>query len=195
MRNLSGGDRDSVGLFQQRPSQGWGTVEQVGDPRYASGKFYDRLVTIPDWESMRVTDAAQAVQISAFPELYEQWADRAEVLTRALLGTAGQAVACTLPRGPGVRGESAVRSLLDEVRLDWGMLGTSSADLDSLTVALRPNDEQSGWRYAHWLVARAQGHGVRAVRYDGMEWTTQQSTWKSVNASSDSAVVVAEMYA
>ena len=65
LRNLDYGDRDSLGLFQQRPSQGWGTEAQVQDPVYAAGKFYDGLVKVPDWETGRLTEIAQAVQRSA----------------------------------------------------------------------------------------------------------------------------------
>lgn len=70
LRNLKGGDRDSIGLFQQRPSQGWGTPRQLSDPEYQTGKFYDKLLRIEGWQEMRVTEAAQAVQVSAFPEAY-----------------------------------------------------------------------------------------------------------------------------
>ncbi|WP_436536885.1 peptidase M23 [Actinoplanes sp. HUAS TT8] len=70
LRNLRGGDRDSIGLFQQRPSQGWGTPKQLSDPGYQTRKFYDKLLTIHGWQDMRLTQAAQAVQISAFPEAY-----------------------------------------------------------------------------------------------------------------------------
>jgi hypothetical protein len=76
LRNLSGGDRDSVGLFQQRPSQGWGTSHELQDPAYAAGKFYDRLLTIPDWQTIDLTDAAQAVQRSAFPDAYAKMGGR-----------------------------------------------------------------------------------------------------------------------
>jgi hypothetical protein len=84
LRNLDYGDRDSLGLFQQRPSQGWGTPEQVQDPVYAAGKFYDHLVRIPGWESGRLTEVAQAVQRSGYPELYQQWQELSEELVRAL---------------------------------------------------------------------------------------------------------------
>lgn len=193
LRNLRGGDRDSVGLFQQRPSQGWGTVEQVSDPRYASGKFYDRLVTIPGWESMRVTEAAQAVQISAYPELYEQWARHAEILTRALRGTATQAVACVLPREPGRRGAQALEALVESIRLDWGEERITALDAAALRVELQPRDEQTGWRYAHWLVAQAQEHGVRVVRWAGMEWDSQRGTWERRGDQQGHARVVAEI--
>jgi hypothetical protein len=71
--NINYGDRDSLGLFQQRPSQGWGAPDQVQDPAYAAGQFYDRLVQVPGWDSGRLTDVAQAVQRSGFPEAYQQW--------------------------------------------------------------------------------------------------------------------------
>jgi hypothetical protein len=72
LRNLDHGDRDSLGLFQQRPSQGWGTPEQVQDPTYAAGKFYDHLVKFPGWDTGRLTDVAQGVQRSGFPEAYQK---------------------------------------------------------------------------------------------------------------------------
>ncbi|HEX7659535.1 MAG TPA: hypothetical protein VF444_08655 [Pseudonocardiaceae bacterium] len=68
--NLSGGDRDSAGLFQQRPSQGWGTFAQVTDPVHASRAFYDKLAQVPGWAQLSVTEAAQSVQRSAAPDGY-----------------------------------------------------------------------------------------------------------------------------
>src|SRR4051794_22529705 len=84
LRNLDHGDRDSLGLFQQRPSQGWGTPEQVQDPVYAAGRFYDHLVQLPDWQSGRLTDVAQAVQRSGFPEAYQKHEGMAVELAGAL---------------------------------------------------------------------------------------------------------------
>jgi hypothetical protein len=84
LRNLDYGDRDSLGLFQQRPSQGWGTPEQVQDPVYAAGIFYDRLMQLPNWHSVRLTEAADAVQRSAFPEAYQKHEGMAVELTTAL---------------------------------------------------------------------------------------------------------------
>jgi hypothetical protein len=72
LRNLDYGDRDSLGLFQQRPSQGWGTPAQVQDPVYSAGIFYDRLVQVPNWDGLRLTDASQLVQRSGFPEAYQK---------------------------------------------------------------------------------------------------------------------------
>jgi hypothetical protein len=84
LRNLRGGDRDSIGLFQQRPSQGWGTPKQLSDPAYQTRKFYDKLLRLEGWQQMRLTEAAQAVQISAFPEAYAKHTEAATALVTAL---------------------------------------------------------------------------------------------------------------
>jgi hypothetical protein len=84
LRNLKGGDRDSVGLFQQRPSQGWGTAKQLNDPQYAAGKFYDALVRVRDRDTMRLTEVAQKVQASAYPNAYAKWETQARDLLRGL---------------------------------------------------------------------------------------------------------------
>ncbi len=89
LHNLDHGDRDSLGLFQQRPSQGWGSPAQVQDPVYAAGRFYDSLVEVPGWDTMRLTDAAQTVQRSAFPELYQQHEPLAVALVAALRSEGG----------------------------------------------------------------------------------------------------------
>ncbi|MEV0943981.1 C40 family peptidase [Micromonospora wenchangensis] len=106
LRNLpylgDNNDHDSIGVFQQRPSQGWGTVEQLANPEYQAGKFFDKLLTITGWETMPLTKAAQAVQVSAFPDAYGKWADDAlnliEQLTSTLTDCATDALAA-LPDG------------------------------------------------------------------------------------------------
>jgi hypothetical protein len=94
LRNLDYGDRDSLGLFQQRPSSGWGTDAEVQDPVYAAGKFYDHLVGVPGWDTGRLTDIAQAVQISAFPEAYAQWEDMAQKLAAAQVSELPDQITC-----------------------------------------------------------------------------------------------------
>jgi hypothetical protein len=66
-------DRDSAGIFQQRPSMGWGSTRQVMDPVYAAQAFYTHLVRVPDWQRLPLTTAAQAVQRSAYPDAYTAW--------------------------------------------------------------------------------------------------------------------------
>ena len=87
LHNLTYGDRDSLGLFQQRPSQGWGTPAQIMDPTYSATAFYKALTTVNGWATMPTTDAAQAVQHSGFPQAYARWAPLARDLATTLDGT------------------------------------------------------------------------------------------------------------
>ncbi|HEX5741330.1 MAG TPA: hypothetical protein VFY17_07235 [Pilimelia sp.] len=187
LRNLRGGDRDSLGLFQQRPSMGWGTPRQIRDPRYAARRFYQGLKKVRGWERMRVTDAAQRVQRSAFPEAYEKWVDEAQILTRALLGQATGAVSCSVRAG---RAGTDTAAVLRGLRLDWGQLSAAARGGDALAVS--PGDVREGWRYAHWLVAHAAQHGVRAVTYGGLRWTAERGRWARTDG--DGAEVTAEVF-
>src|ERR687886_2852988 len=96
IRNLDYGDRDSVGLFQQRPSQGWGTEKQLMDPYYATTKFYDALVRVKDWQTRDITKVAQAVQRSAYPEAYAEHEPDARVLASALTGETPRSFTCVV---------------------------------------------------------------------------------------------------
>jgi hypothetical protein len=192
--NLSGGDRDSVGLFQQRPSQGWGTPERIRDPRYAANRFYGALSKVKGWEQMRVTDAAQAVQRSAYPQAYQKWADEADILTEALLGIATGAVACLLKREPAVRGPAAAAALVAGLTLDWGSVETQP-QAEVLGLAVAAGDDRTGWRYAHWLVSHAGQIGVQRVRFGGMQWTAQAGNWSSVPDPASAGRVIAEVFA
>ncbi|MCZ4101302.1 hypothetical protein G3I60_40015 [Streptomyces sp. SID13666] len=87
LRNLNSGDRDSLGLFQQRPSQGWGTAQQIRDPVYASEQFYQHLLKVKGWQQLTVTQAAQAVQASGYPDAYAQWESLATALQTAVAKT------------------------------------------------------------------------------------------------------------
>ncbi|MFD6033623.1 C40 family peptidase [Streptomyces griseoincarnatus] len=87
LRNLGYGDRDSLGLFQQRPSQGWGSAQQIRDPVYASEQFYKHLLKVDGWQQMAVTQAAQAVQKSGLPDAYAQWENLATALQAAIVKT------------------------------------------------------------------------------------------------------------
>lgn len=115
MSNIDYGDRDSVGWLQQRPSQGWGTVEQIMDPAYSSRKFFEALQGIDGWAQMTYNDAAQAVQRSGYPEEYAKHESNARSiaatadidLERDSGGSALPTVApidCPAPAGPALDG-------------------------------------------------------------------------------------------
>ncbi|WP_033364167.1 hypothetical protein [Dactylosporangium aurantiacum] len=194
LENLSGGDRDSIGLFQQRPSQGWGTPEQIADPRFAANAFYTALLKVKNWQKMRVTDAAQEVQRSAHPEAYEKWVDESEIMARALSGEATGAVACTVTEASS-HGAEAAKTLGASVKLDWGDVRTADVT-DLVGVALKVREQKTGWQYAHWMVAHAQDHGVKRVVFNDMEWTAKSGGWTRVTQRGGTAAqqVVAEVY-
>jgi len=193
--NLPEGDRDSVGLFQQRPSQGWGTAEQISDPRYAAGRFFTALLKVKNWQSLRIADAAQKVQRSFNGELYQQWAPSAQVMADAFTGTNGRALACTITDQPERRGAAATTALGESLALDWGKVSTSD---NATGLAVIVTGDQAGWQYAHWLVAHAAGQSVKSVTFGNQTWTAKQGSWST--RSADPAVaggaqqVVAEVY-
>lgn len=182
LRNLSGGDRDSVGLFQQRPSQGWGQPEQLMDARFAATAFYTALVKIPGWEVMDVGDAAQAVQRSAYPDAYARWSGTADTLARALAGEADGAVACTLSAGVEPHGTAAIDALTAGLRADWGSVGVVPGP-GATDVTVPAADAQTGWRYAYWLVSHADECGVEQVRVGRLTWTATSGRWTSASAA------------
>lgn len=196
LENLEDGDRDSIGLFQQRPSQGWGTAEKIQDPRYAADKFYSALKKVKGWDKMRVTDAAQKVQRSAYPHAYEKWVPESTVLAKALTGGATAAVSCTLTGKPALRGPAAAAALLKGLKLDWGKgLDRTAPQSAGLTVAVA--DASAGWRYAHWLVSHAQETGLERVRFADLEWRSTGGKWQSVtgDGGTDERQVVAQVFA
>jgi hypothetical protein len=195
LENLPGGDRDSIGLFQQRPSQGWGRPDQISDPRYAANRFYTALLKVRNWQKMRVTEAAQAVQRSAYPEYYEKWAGKSDVLASALIGEATGAVGCTISADPPSRGVAAADTLIASMRLDWGDVKHTAAPGMFGIVVTAPND-RVGWQYAHWLVSHAEDRGVKRVRFGNLEWTAKTGTWTRVTDSAGPASgrVVAEVH-
>ncbi|MGY5090277.1 heavy metal transporter [Streptomyces sp. 900105755] len=92
--NIEHGDRDSLGLFQQRPSQGWGTQKQILDPAYAAGMFYAHLAKVRDYETLPLTVAAQRVQRSGYPEAYAKHETDATLLAAALTGQSAATLTC-----------------------------------------------------------------------------------------------------
>jgi hypothetical protein len=161
--NVEYGDRDSVGLFQQRPSQGWGTAGQILDPRYAAGKFYDHLVKVRDWQHRPLAEAAQAVQRSANPEAYAQWENQAVVLAGAFSGTVSAGVSCAFPAPTLAAQPARVVQLL--------VLDLPATRLNESEHVAEVRPAASGWATASWLVAHADRLGVDAVGFAGQRWT------------------------
>jgi hypothetical protein len=199
LENIDYGDRDSLGLFQQRPSQGWGTPEQIMDPVYSTGAFYDGLVEVDGYADLEVTVAAQAVQRSGFPDAYAQHEARARAWASAMTGHSPGAVTCSLPElaeDPATDG--GVDALTDRLARDLGLPGTAvsardadgsdgteGADeerlLDLDASALGSDTGDATWAVAHWAVATASVTGVVDVRADDLVWTRADGTWSTVD--------------
>lgn len=176
IRNLPGGDRDSVGMFQQRPSQGWGTPEKLRDPVQATSKFYDALVKVKDYLDRDLHDAAQIVQRSADGNAYAQHEDDGELLARVFTGRDPAAARCWYPpdERTAPRRAEAVRELRrafgGRLQLDGPQLLTGGTASPAPTDALRVTTRRSGWAVASWAVAHAQPYGLAEVRYAGKHW-------------------------
>ncbi len=164
IRNLDYGHSDSVGLFQQRPSQGWGTVKQIMDPYYSAGKFYEALVDVKNWRTGDINDVAQAVQRSGHPEAYRKHVGKAEVLSTVLTGNTPAGFSCTIdkpakadPTGMATVLRQALKSLV-EVRVT----GT--------TIVVAAADENTAWTAANLAIAHVKQYGVARVSVGGSDW-------------------------
>jgi hypothetical protein len=161
MHNLPSGDRDSVGLFQQRPSQGWGSATQLRDPVYASGRFFDALRKVKDYLDRDLHDAAQRVQRSADGSAYAQHEDRAKTLADAYTGHRPTAVRCWF--APNRRTTPRRTAAIRELRRSFGRKPLAG---DAVLVS----SDREGWAVASWAVSQAQPYGLTEVRHDGRRW-------------------------
>jgi hypothetical protein len=195
--NLESGDRDSLGLFQQRPSQGWGSRQQILNPYLATTAFYDALQRVDGYETMRVTEAAQEVQRSGFPEAYADHEADARVLASALTGQSFHAFSCSVDddadaasrkltevgltrRAAAVRRE--VEAVFGDQSLggfaaggvrDGHMKGSAHYDGRAIDIFVRPvsvENKQRGWAIAQYLVAQADRLDVQTVIFDDRIW-------------------------
>jgi hypothetical protein len=173
IHNIDRGDRDSVGLFQQRPSQGWGTVEQIMDPHYSTGRFYDALEKIDDYPSMDINDAAQLVQRSGFPQAYAQHEEYARALASALRGYSPAQFTCQI-NSSGIGSTTAV---VEDVTRAFGDIEVVR-DGDDATYPLTGSVDDvnaRGWAIAHYLVGQASSLGISEVSFDRRTWTASSS--------------------
>jgi hypothetical protein len=185
--NVDYGHDDSLGLFQQRPSMGWGTEEELMDPVYASFKFYEKLRRIDDWRDMRLAEAAQAVQVSAYPELYEKWEDEATAIAAVLAGGRETGLMCVSGTADEVATDPA--ALAEAYAYQWGIEATG---VDDTTVVIGPYETVPGWNRAAWAVARAYDHSITSVAYAGFVWTPGEEGWADAEAEGEATEVSSE---
>nr|WP_222108514.1 heavy metal transporter [Streptomyces cupreus] len=210
LRNIDHGDRDSLGLFQQRPSQGWGTEKEIMDPTYSAGIFYDHLVKVDGYTKLPLTVAAQRVQRSGYPEAYAKHEPDATLLAAALTGRSAATLTCEgRPDTTRAAGAESVRAALARdfgrdvlepagaVVVDGDSTPSASPSTENggrtLTLPVAEGDEETGgsgvtrrgWQLAHWAVANASALRIERVAYAGREWTAgnTDSQWRPIGTA------------
>jgi hypothetical protein len=163
LHNVDYGDRDSVGLFQQRPSQGWGTPSQLVTPTFAATAFYNRLAEVDGWETMSVTDAAQRVQRSGAPNAYAKWEPQARATAQALTGQVPAGFSCKLK--------------LPTAAAPTEKLGERMSKELGLTTLATTLPENRGWTVASWMVGHAEALRILTVTFGGQKWTADSGRW------------------
>ncbi|WP_409496114.1 hypothetical protein [Amycolatopsis sp. cmx-11-12] len=212
LQNLDHGDRDSLGLFQQRPSMGWGTPGQIMDPGYSSEQFYRHLLAVPNWQSIPVAEAAQTVQRSGFPDRYTVFEDTARQIVAATkgapcaTGTPGKlrtdwlSEQATMP-DPTSGGRITPRTLnLVQTLRTNGMTGNglgcfahrpANPHSDhpqgrACDIMFNPHSQPSvtgGWQVANWLIAHQANLGVSYLIWQAQYWSADNPTWSTYQSS------------
>jgi hypothetical protein len=200
LENLDYGDRDSVGIFQQRPSEGWGSTAQLEDPAYAARAFFGALVKIHNYAKLPVDVAAQDVQHSADGAAYEQYAQSGADLA-ADLTAAPHAVTCwydpaSQAASEGVSAKLNLRAALSgfadafgRPREDGAVRSVSLARSGGSAVITAAGGD--GWTAANWLVANASSYGITQVSYGGYQWTAglNETSWQRESAPARGRIV------
>ncbi|MFD7965736.1 hypothetical protein ACFV5J_33565 [Streptomyces zaomyceticus] len=209
LRNIEHGDRDSLGLFQQRPSMGWGTPAQIMDPVYSAGKFYEGLEKVRGYSRLPLTVAAQKVQKSGFPQAYAKHEPDATLLSAALTGRSPAALSCTANTAEGRPGDpekvraELVRAFGEKAApkavTGGPSAGRSAGEPPALVVPVRATagsgaaqgagaDERRGWELAQWAVARADTLRITEVAYRDRVWRAGEAGggWSKVSGARSS---------
>jgi hypothetical protein len=187
LANLHYGDLDSVGVFQQRPSQGWGSARQLENPVYATDKFFDALTAVPNYQQLPIYVAAQDVQHSADGQAYDQYAAVGTAMATAFTGANPHAVWC-MYADPAARPSLAAA----------GGAMTSAFGLAAQPVgagkvmSVQVGSAGQGWAVAAWLVSNAAAYGISSVQYQGLEWLgfTGPGRWTPAGATRSPAATV-----
>lgn len=163
LRNLNYGDLDSLGLFQQRPSQGWGTTSEILDPVHSSTAFYDKMVQVDSWQTQPIEVVAQEVQRSGFPAAYADHVTAADILTASLDGTKAEAVTCRLDPA---KTSTAPAALVSKLAYQTGLVATA----ETSNVSFTARTSQRAWAVAGWAVTHAESDGITSVTVGDRMW-------------------------
>jgi hypothetical protein len=204
LENLTYGTSDSVGIFQQRPSEGWGSTAELENPVYAAQAFFETgpsaLVKIPDYTSLSVSAAAQDVQHSADGSAYQQWAAEGSQLAADYTTTPHMVTCWYSPATQAAQNDVSTRLNLGGAATGLaGTFGTPRSDgvVTGVTLASSGKSEifnitsAGGWAVANWLVTNASSYGITQVRYDGYEWTASltETRWQPDSGDAAGSIV------
>lgn len=179
LRNLAAGDgdRDSVGILQQRPSQGWGSAAQISDVHYATGKFLDAVVKVPNWQNDSLAEVVQSVQFSADGTAYAKHEQQAQQIADALVGNNPAGVTCSFDKPTEVASGPTVATALTTD------LPVAKPSTSGRTVTV----PGAGWATSAWLVCNANRLGIDSVAYSGRRWTRAHG-WAADTAAGTGSV-------
>jgi hypothetical protein len=180
LRNIRFGDRDSLGLFQQRPSQGWGTETQILDPVYAANKFYDALIKISGYQGMEITKVAQMVQRSASPQAYADHEQEGRILASTLAGHSPGGFGCRLDEATV---STPAATIAARLTAELGVPAT----VQGKTIQVTGRDAQVAWAAGAWAVAHAEADGITSVTVGNRAWTrgrgSEALSWHPTDAA------------
>jgi hypothetical protein len=169
IRNLDYGHADSLGLFQQRPSKGWGTTAQIMDPWYSTNQFYKTMVRIKHWQTKDINNVAQAVQRSAYPEAYRKHVDKARTLASSLTGETPASFTCVVS-SPKAADASGMKAFLTKT------LGTTvTITAEDTKLRVQTSSPQNAWAVAHLAIANTGNYGLASATVGTYTWTHSTS--------------------
>lgn len=176
------GDRDSVGVLQQRPSQGWGTEAQLADIRYATGVFLDAMLKVPDWRTAPLSQVIQEVQVSADGSAYARHESQATAMSGVLMGLTPGGVTCDFgkPAKP-----AATRTVASELASE---LPVQTPETSASVVRV----SGAGWATTAWLITHAAHYGIDRVSYSGRSWIRSKG-WRNDSLASSANEVRATL--
>jgi hypothetical protein len=200
LENLTYGDRDSVGIFQQRPSEGWGTTAELEDPAYAAQAFFGALVKVPNYSTIPVYAAAQAVQKSADGSAYQQYAQTGALLASDFTAAPPSVTCWYTPAeqasSQGVSTKLNLHGAAEQLDHVFGTPGQGGALTGVTRVTSGSADlvtavPGAGWTVANWLVANASSYGITRVSYAGYQWTASltETSWQADSGATASGIV------
>ncbi len=185
LRNLDYGDRDSLGVFQQRSSQGWGTPEQIRDPYYATLTFYTAMQQLTQWESGDVNDIAQTVQRSGVPDGYRKHVENATALAQVLAGESPAAITC-VDRSTD---PSSADVLLTAALKTYSVQGTASGKQVTFQAATVPQ----AWQLGYLALGHSDTAGVSSIEVGPYRYTigtTTATSWTTDGSAAPTTVIV-----